>query len=127
MFFVGGHVGMWGGMIIAFTLGIYSWNSSGTIPFPFGIHGGGSSIENAALTVCWYFLAIAIGAIIHALIYVALIRISRGEKDVMKNLFKRHKKEEEISTNKNNFSWYEQFVTENWYYKKVYLPKLNLQ
>jgi hypothetical protein len=31
--------------------------------------------------------------------------MSRGEKDAVKNLFKRRKKQEEvISTNKNNFS-----------------------
>jgi hypothetical protein len=87
---------------------------------PFGVNGGGSNIENALLTMAWYFLAILIGAIIHAFVYIILIRSSRGEKGVIKNLFTRHKnKEASKENNVNQFSWYKPYVVSNWYYQKV--------
>jgi PTS system fructose-specific IIC component len=48
LFCVGGHVGMWGGMIIAFTMGIYS--PAGTAA-PFAWGHGGATFPNALITV----------------------------------------------------------------------------
>ena len=69
MFYVGGHVGMWGGPIVAFVLGIYADPGSlGThIPTLFG-----GSVP--FISILWFFLAIAIGTITHSFMYLYFVR-----------------------------------------------------
>ena len=80
LFFVGGYVGMWGGPITAFVLGVKApvkelASLGTTIPSAFG--GGGTGME--FLSILWFFIAIIAGAIIHAFLFIFLIKLDKEE------------------------------------------------
>ena len=75
-FFVGGHVGMWGGPIVALVLGIYA--DSGTLAIHIPTIFGGTI---PFLSILWFFLAMAIGTTIHSFLYIYFIkREIKGKK-----------------------------------------------
>ena len=81
LFFVGGYVGMWGGPITAFVLGVKTpikeLGDLGTnIP---DIFGGGGQAGMEFLAILWFFVAIIAGAIIHAFLFVFLIKLDKEE------------------------------------------------
>jgi hypothetical protein len=43
-------------------------------------------------------LAVAMASLIHAIIYIILIRSSSGEKGVLKHIFSHKKKEDEVTS-----------------------------
>jgi hypothetical protein len=80
-------------------MGIYPAFGGSTIrdsvSAPFAISGQSpTAMANVGISSAWYIVAIAIGAIIHALIYVILIRTSQGGglKATLKETFTFHKK-----------------------------------
>lgn len=80
LFFVGGYVGMWGGPITALVLGVKTPVTElgilGTqIPLIFG--GGGQGME--FISILWFFLAIIGGTLIHASLFIFLIKLDKLE------------------------------------------------
>jgi hypothetical protein len=132
MFFVGGHVGMWGGLVIIFCLGVYPAFEGTTIrpiiEAPFGIQDKApTDMANVGISCAWYVIAIAIGATIHALIYVVLIRASQGGSLLgsLKATFHHEKKTNQEQTSVSKFdNWYHNsLVQDNWYYRTKVLNK----
>lgn len=123
LFYVGGHVGMWGGLIIIFTVGVYAGGGtiSTNIPKPFSYDGiGGASWQNVLVSSIWYLIAIVIAVIIHALIYVALIKMSSKKKTTnkLKDFFKKFfSKKNKIDENKKQINYLNMVITNNWYYR----------
>lgn len=78
MFFVGGHVGMWGGPIVALVLGVYADPGSLQTSIP-SIFGGSSQY----LSILWFFIAIAAGMIAHAFLYIYAIRRDNAGKGMI--------------------------------------------
>lgn len=95
MFFVGGHVAMWGGLLIAFCLGVYADPGAiGTsIPAMFG--GPGDTVMKY-ISILWYFVAIIGATVIHMFVYAALVKAS-SKKGVDKRLNKKLTKKEKAS------------------------------
>jgi PTS system fructose-specific IIC component len=124
VFFVGGHVGMWGGPIIAFTAGIYSDSGKIGVQVPAIFGGGSGSGIDMLITTCWYFLAIGAGAILHGFIYSIAISSTNSKRGFFKVLKERFSKKK-IATDNNRVSkfvqWYQPLITENWYYKRLLL------
>ncbi len=77
LFFVGGHVGMWGGPIVALVLGVYADPGSLGVHIP-DVFGGSSRY----LSILWFFVAIAAGMIAHAFIYIYVIRRDNAGKGI---------------------------------------------
>ena len=80
LFFVGGYVGMWGGPITALVFGVKApikelGDLGSAIPAAFGGAGGGMEF----LSILWFFLAIIAGAIIHAFLFIFLIKLDKEE------------------------------------------------
>ncbi|MGL4183930.1 MAG: PTS fructose transporter subunit IIABC [Metamycoplasmataceae bacterium] len=108
LFFVGGYVGMWGGPITAIVAGVKApvaeLNTLGvSIPFIFGGAGGGY----AFVSILWFFLAIIAASLLHAFIFITLMKVfnntnpNETKLDVFKNIFKRKNKKPKL--NQNNF------------------------
>ncbi|MDR3330216.1 MAG: fructose PTS transporter subunit IIB [Mycoplasmataceae bacterium] len=130
-FYCGGHVGMWGGLIIVFCVGVYC--GGGTIqysvPIPFSYDGGfgGSAWQNVLISSAWYVLAIAVAATIHGILYTILIRAKQGGgfKQAVKSTFKRNSKNAETPERVSKFdNWYHgSLIQENWFYRYKVLHK----
>lgn len=80
LFFVGGYVGMWGGPITAFVLGVKAPVTelqalNTPIPLIFGGNGGGLEF----ISILWFFLAISIGSIVHAFLFIFLLKVNNQE------------------------------------------------
>lgn len=80
LFFVGGYVGMWGGPITAFVLGVKAPITElqalqTHIPLIFGGTGGGLEF----ISILWFFLAIGVGSIIHAFLFIFLLKANNQE------------------------------------------------
>ena len=80
LFFVGGYVGMWGGPITAFVLGVKAPVSElaslgTTIPSAFGGAAGGMEF----LSILWFFVAVIAGAALHATLLVFFIKLDKAE------------------------------------------------
>lgn len=78
MFFVGGHVGMWGGPIVALVLGVYADPGQIGTSIP-SIFGGSSQY----LSILWFFISIAAGMIAHAFLYIYAIRRDNAGKGMI--------------------------------------------
>lgn len=81
LFFVGGYVGMWGGPITAFVLGVKAPISelgllNTSIPSIFGGTGNGMEF----ISILWFFVAIGAGAIIHAFLYIFMLKLNNEEE-----------------------------------------------
>ncbi len=98
IFFVGGHVGMWGGPIVALTLGVYADPGSIDTVIP-NAFGGGGAAGMQYLSILWFFLAIAAGVLVHSTLYIILIKKSEGIKS-----------EKTPSNNKYVIAFQEKFV-----------------
>ncbi|MGL5357465.1 MAG: PTS fructose transporter subunit IIABC [Metamycoplasmataceae bacterium] len=112
LFFVGGYVGMWGGPITAIVAGVKApvaeLNTLGvSIPVIFGGAGGGA----AFVAILWFFLAIIAASLLHAFIFITLMKVFNNTnpnekkldvfKNVFKNIFKKENKKNKIK--QNNF------------------------
>ena len=105
MFFVGGHVAMWGGPLIAFCLGVYA-DPGDLHTFIPAIFGGGSdgtaSTPMKYISILWYFVAIIGASIIHMFVYWAVVKGSKGRKDLSKKENKQTKKKVKPAATKIN-------------------------
>ncbi|MCP4336833.1 MAG: PTS transporter subunit EIIA [Mycoplasma sp.] len=79
-FFVGGHVGMWGGPIVAFVLGIYA--DPGTLGIHIPVMFGGTV---PFISILWFFVAIIAGTTIHAFLYIYFTRRQQKGKKMFPN------------------------------------------
>ncbi|NQZ28790.1 MAG: PTS sugar transporter subunit IIA [Mycoplasmatales bacterium] len=75
-FFVGGHVGMWGGPIVALVLGVYA--DPGTLGTHIPVIFGGNV---PFLSILWFFVAIIAATVMHAFLYIYFVkRDQKGKK-----------------------------------------------
>lgn len=110
LFYVGGYVGMWGGPITAFVLGVHSPTVKQVGPIPV-IFGGEGPLQY--LAILWFFVAMAGGIVVHVLIYMILISkmsgFSTGKKFKLK-------KEKQSSVANQNINKYLLSIIDNNYY-----------
>ncbi|MEG2922822.1 MAG: fructose-specific PTS transporter subunit EIIC [Malacoplasma sp.] len=106
LFYVGGYVGMWGGPITALVLGVKApvteLGALGTtIPTAFG---GGGVPGMEFLAILWFFLAIAAGSIIHALILIIGIKLETNDgKKELEQKWSKFKNKFDIKRYTNKF------------------------
>ncbi len=77
-FFCGGHVAMWGGPLIALFLGVYADPGELGISIPKMFGGSDTNSPLIFISILWYFLAIAAGAIVQMFIYATLVGRTKG-------------------------------------------------
>lgn len=95
MFFVGGHVAMWGGPLIAFCLGIYADPSAIHVNIPSVFGGPGDSFMKY-ISILWLFIAITGASVIHMFVYSVLVKTT-SKKDADKRLQKKLTKKQKAS------------------------------
>lgn len=125
LFYVGGYVGMWGGPITAFVLGVHSptVQQVGAIPVIFG---GEGSLQ--FLAILWFFVAMAAGIAVHIVLYVLLIsKMSGFERDGRKLTFKDvFKSNKTLSNNETRIQNYlNNVIKNNYYLSKIKYLNLN--
>lgn len=100
LFYVGGYVGMWGGPITAFVLGVHSPTVAqvGNIPVIFG---GEGALQY--LAILWFFVAMAGGITVHVIIYMLLISKMSGFSTGGKFKFKKDKEDNKVNQNINKY------------------------
>lgn len=119
-FFVGGYVGMWGGPITAFVLGVKSPATITNIPVIFG---GTGNLQY--LAILWFFVAMAGGCVVHMMLYLLLIsRMSGfkdGEKMKFKKIFEKNKKVNNPSESSKNElgNYFSSILNNNYYLNKM--------
>lgn len=123
-FFVGGHIGMWGGPIDALVLGIYADPGAAGVVIPtiFGGTGTAAAQGNGMqfISILWFFVAMAAGVAIQASIFIGLIKISEGTGKVSKWKIWEilHLKNKESKDNANKFELKQREIA-NWRMNKL--------
>lgn len=113
LFYVGGYVGMWGGPITAFVLGVHSptIQQVGNIPVIFG---GEGTLQY--LAILWFFVAMAGGVVVHVFLYMILISKMSGFSTGGKFKIKKDKSINKVNENINKYLI--SIISNNYYLNK---------